>query len=125
MLIVLILNLLLAMLCWWGIWQIWRLRQTLARVSAQINWVEAQALQLQNLPSAMPIQRLQSLRRQYRQTILSLQQTRQLLGLLEWGRWLWQQSRAQGYTSQSHTSQVHTSQSHTSQPQKRQKREQF
>jgi predicted PurR-regulated permease PerM len=94
---VLILNLLLALLCWWATWQVWRARQALAEVTEMLNWAERQAEQLQQLPQqlaqiAMP-QRIEALRHQYQQILLSLRQGRQLLSLLGLVR-LWGQNRA-------------------------------
>ncbi len=92
LIVVLIVNLLLALLCWWAIWQVWRLRQQLAKFTEQLIWAEIQASQLR-LPSLALQQRLQQLQSQYQQTCLRLQQARQLLGLLGLGQQIWKQAR--------------------------------
>jgi F0F1-type ATP synthase membrane subunit b/b' len=88
---VLILNLLLAMLCWWAIWQVLQLRQALAELTERLSWAESQAQQLQTLPRAAIQQRLQNLRSQYQQILLRLQQAQQMLSLIGLGQVLWQQ----------------------------------
>lgn len=86
LIVVLGLNLLLALLCWWGIWQIGRVRRTLADVTQMLAWAESQAQRLRDFPEPMQQrqQRLQDLRRQYQRLLSVLQQTQQLFSLLGW-----------------------------------------
>jgi len=104
---VLIVNLLLAMLCWWAIWQIWRVRQAVANARKMLHWAESQAESLPRLPTTLMQQQqsLQMLRNQYQQTLLSLRQGQQLLSLLGMGRLLWRQAQART-NSTNHASQT-------------------
>jgi hypothetical protein len=100
---VLIINLLLVMLCWWAIWQIWRLRQAIADLREMLYWAESQTECLPNLSVTLIHQRqsLQVLRNYYQQTLLSLRQGQQLLSLITVGRLLWSQAQTRRGSSRS------------------------
>jgi len=92
---VLIVNLLLAMLCWWAIWQIWRMRQTIADLREMLDWAESQTERLPNLSATLMHQQqsLQVLRHHYQQMLLSFRQGQQILSLITVGRLLWSQAQ--------------------------------
>lgn len=97
---VLISNLLIAGFCWYLIWRILQLRQTLANITAALTIAEHQTHAiLQGAPAT--VQQGQSktsqLRRQYRQLLIKMQQLQQIIVLLQFGQmWrlgqLWRRS---------------------------------
>lgn len=96
LIIVLSLNLLIAGLCWYGVWQIWQLRQNLVRVTAALTLIEQDANRI--LFEAVNAIRqghtgTAQMRQQYQQILLRLQQVQQAMALLGLGQLAWQRYR--------------------------------
>lgn len=94
--VVLILNLLIAGLCWYVVWRVWQLRHALSRVTNALIVAERSTHRvLYQAPEA--ILRGQSntyqLRYQYQQVLLQIQKVRQILTLLGLGQMIWRQYR--------------------------------
>lgn len=92
--IVLILNMLIAGLCWYGVWRIWQWRRALAKVTAALTLIEQDANQL--LFGAVAAVRqgqtgTAQVRQQYQQILVRVQQVQQMVALLGVGRLAWQQ----------------------------------
>lgn len=93
--IVLILNGLIAGLCWGVVWWFWRWRRKLAQVTAALVVAERQTRQvLENAPQSIlqgqaGTQQLQS---QYQQALRQLQQIKQIIGLIGLGQFVWRSS---------------------------------
>lgn len=90
---VLLLNLLIAALCWYVTWRIWQWRRALARATQALTVAERHTYHvLHHAPAAIQQRQnnLQQLRLQYQQVVLRLQQAKQILALLGLGRFVWQ-----------------------------------
>jgi hypothetical protein len=91
---VLILNLLLAGLCWYGVWRIWQLRQALVRATSALTLAERSTHHvLHHAPDAIlqGQSKAYELRGQYQQVLLQLQTVKQILTLLGLGQFVWRQ----------------------------------
>jgi hypothetical protein len=94
LIVVVVMNTLIALLCFFVAWQIWKIRRVLRRISNTLAAVErsTHAL-LYNAPTA--ISRGEGganlLRQRYQQLELQLQQVQKVLGLLSLGQVVWQQ----------------------------------
>ncbi len=91
---VLSLNLLIALLCWYGVQRIRRARQRLTVLADSLTMAEQRIFELlrqspQSLHQGQ--QNIQSWRSQYQQLQSQIRQARQLLSLLGLGKLLWQQ----------------------------------
>lgn len=92
--VVLILNLLIAGLCWYGVWRICQLRQALARATAALTLAERSTYNvLHNAPSVILQGQLKTyqLQSQYQQVLRQLQSVKQILTLLGLGQFVWRQ----------------------------------
>jgi hypothetical protein len=93
LIIVLILNMLIAGLCWYGVWRIWRLRQTLVKVTAALTLAEQDVRRVLH-DAVQTIYQGQTgtaqLRQQYQQVLWKLRQMQQVIALLGLGRLVWQ-----------------------------------
>jgi hypothetical protein len=96
--IVLILNMLIAGLCWYGVWRIWQFRQALVRVTAALTLAE-QDIQQVLQDAVYTVRQGQTgttqLRQQYQQVLRRLQQVQQVIGLLGLGQLIWRQYKRQ------------------------------
>lgn len=96
--IVLILNMLIAGLCWYGVWRIWQFRQALVRVTAALTLAEQDIKQVLHDASDTLYQGqigTAQLRQHYQQVLLRLQQVQQVIALLGLGQLAWRQYRRQ------------------------------
>jgi predicted PurR-regulated permease PerM len=94
LILVLTLNLLLVLLCWYGVRQISRARQQLTALADSLATAEQHIAELLRQSPQTILQGQQSLQRcrlQYQQLQGQIQQARQLLSLLGLARLLWQQ----------------------------------
>lgn len=92
--VVLVLNLLIAGLCWYVAWRVWQLRRALAKVTAALVVAERCTHQvLQGAPDFLMQGQTGAyqLRNQYQQVLLRLQQVKQILSLLGLGQFVWRQ----------------------------------
>lgn len=91
--VVLVLNALIALLCLYVAWQVWKLRRVLASVADTLISVERSTYAvLHGAPIAIAKgkQGTHKLRQQYRQLESQLQRAEQVLGLLSLGQRAWQ-----------------------------------
>lgn len=94
--VVLILNLLIAGLCWYVVWRVWQLRCALSRVTNALVVAERSTHRvLYRAPEAIlqGQSNTYQLRYQYQQVLLQIQQVRQILTLLGLGQVIWRQYR--------------------------------
>jgi hypothetical protein len=90
--VVVILNLLIALLCLFAAWQIWRLRRILAKVADTLTVAERKThVVLYGAPDAITRGQMgiYQLRRTYQQLQPQLQRLQQVLGLLSLGQRVW------------------------------------
>ncbi|MCU0526067.1 MAG: hypothetical protein MUF72_14700 [Elainella sp. Prado103] len=89
---VLVLNLSIASLCWYGVWRIWQLRRALVGVTQALTTAEYSVNQaLQSAPELWLAGQVnvQHWHHQYELALLRLQQVRQILTLLGLGQFVW------------------------------------
>lgn len=102
--VVLIFNVALAGLCWYGAWRVWRLRQTFAEIADRLTLAEQQLYHLlHETPSTLlqAQQNTQQWRYQYGIIQGRIQQVQQLMALLGLGRLVWQQYSARSALARS------------------------
>lgn len=90
---ILIVNALIALVCFYLTWRVLKLRRTLARVADVLFDVERNThYLLQDAPDGIRSGQVgtQQFRRQYRQLELQMRRVRKVLALLSFGRWAWQ-----------------------------------
>lgn len=96
--VVLVLNGVIALLCLYAAWQLWRIRRILAKVADTLTAVERSTYKvLHRAPNAIAKGQggTRKLRQKYRQLEAQLQRVEQVLALLQLGQRAWQQrSRA-------------------------------
>lgn len=91
---VIVTNIVIAAGCWYAVWHLWQLRKTLAGVADALASYERTCYDgLHPSPDAILIAQrgTRSLRQQYRQLELQLEQVQKLLGVLGFGQLLWRQ----------------------------------
>jgi hypothetical protein len=92
--IVVILNLGIACLCWYGVWHLGRLRQRLVRITAALTVAECHTHRvLQNAPNFWTQGQVGTtgLRLRYQGLLRQFQQLQQILTLLGLGQLVWRQ----------------------------------
>lgn len=92
--VVLILNLLIAGLCWYVVWRVCQLRRALARATAALAVAERNTYRvLHSAPDAIlqGQSKTYQLRGQYQQVLVQLQSVKQILTLLGLVQFVWQQ----------------------------------
>ena len=92
--VVLILNLLISGLCWYGVWRVWQWRRFLAQVTQALTVAERNTDRvLQAAPAAFLQGQINSyqLRNQYQQALLQFQRGKRILALWGMCQFLWQQ----------------------------------
>lgn len=94
------LNILIAGLCWYGAWRVWRVRAALAKITEALALAELNVQALQSAPESIRKGQIstQQLRQQYQTALFWLRQVQQLSVLLSLGqvvgqRWV-RQARA-------------------------------
>lgn len=96
---VLMLNLSIAVLCWYGVWRILQLRRALVGVTKALTAAERSVDQvLQTAPESW-LQgqvKLYQLQHHYELALLRLQQVRQILTLLGLGQFVWRRYAGEG-----------------------------
>jgi hypothetical protein len=98
LIVVLILNLLIASCCWFTVWRLWQLRQTLSRVTKALTNAEQHS---HTILQAAPVTILHNqsevaqLRQQYQQALFWVQQVKQIMALWGLGQRIWQQTMGQ------------------------------
>ena len=94
--LVLILNLLIAGLCWYGVWRICQWRQLLSEVTQALVLIE-QSSQISLREAPLVIQQGQAgitqLRQHYQQMVLRFQQMQRVVALFGLGQVTWQRYR--------------------------------
>lgn len=91
-LVVVIFNLLIALVCLYAAWQMWRLRRFLAQVADTLTAAERRThAVLHGAPNAIVTGQMgiYQLRRSYQQLQPQIQQLQQITGLLSLGRRFW------------------------------------
>jgi hypothetical protein len=93
---VLVINLLIAALCWYVAWQVWLLRRTLANVSEALLSAEQSTYDvLHGAPDAIATaqQGTYQLRQSYERLSQQVIQLQKILGLVTLGQGIWRQVR--------------------------------
>jgi hypothetical protein len=125
--VVLIFNVALAGLCWYGAWRIWRLRRTFAEVADGLTLAEQQLYHLLHETPSTLLQAQQSAQQwRYQYGIIQgrIQQVQQFMALLGLGRLVWQQysarstARARGRSASARFALVKSTSKSTSEPAK-------
>lgn len=96
--VVLVLNVLIALLCLYVAWQVWKLQRVLAKVADTLISVERRTYAvLHGAPEAIASgkRNTRKLRQQYRELETQLQRATQVLGLLSLGQRAWQMRSSQ------------------------------
>jgi hypothetical protein len=91
--VVLILNLLIALMCWFAAWRIWQLRNTLANIANKLTVAERSTHNvLGNAPNAIVKGQvgIHQARQQYQKARLQLLKVRKILTMLGLGQLVWQ-----------------------------------
>lgn len=104
--VVLVFNGVVALLCLYTAWKVWRLRSTLANIADVLAVAERSTYRvLHNAPHAISKRQIGTyqLRQNYRLLTLQLQQVQQILALLGWGQLAWQRYRRTQPSRQSHS----------------------
>ncbi|MGB3263147.1 MAG: hypothetical protein WBA89_04240 [Microcoleus sp.] len=89
---VVIINLMISVVCFYIATRVWKIRRTIARLEIRIAAIDRCSSNLLGISPDFLAKRQEGarqLRRRYQQLELQLQQVRQLLGLLGFGRMLW------------------------------------
>jgi hypothetical protein len=93
--VVLLFNLLIAGFCWYLVWRVWRLRQTLAQIADALTVAEHYTRTMQETPAAVlqGHSKIIQLRRQYQQVLIRVQQVQQIIMLLQLGQVWWRSTK--------------------------------
>jgi hypothetical protein len=109
--VVLTFNLLIAGFCWYLVWQVWQLRQTLAQIADALTVAEHYTHTIQEAPAAVlqGHSKITQLRRQYQQVLIRMQQVQQIIMLLQLGQVWWRSTKKPNHGSTARSShQLHS-----------------